>query len=83
MTRVMSLPLVPFDIINIFSLIVSSLFYSLLIRKLKRSQSSKVVRGFPEPPPMELVQQAYLEEKRLARLRELKEKQGLIIQRRK
>lgn len=46
-------------------------------RRLKRSSR------YGEPPPPELVQQKYIEEKRLAKLRELKEKQDLILQRRR
>ena len=38
---------------------------------------------YPEPPPPDRVEARYREERQLARLREVKEKQDMILQRRK
>ena len=38
---------------------------------------------YPPPPDPTMVEQTYAEERRLAKLRDIKEKQELIIQRRK
>ncbi|XP_074641989.1 leucine-rich repeat-containing protein 27-like [Tubulanus polymorphus] len=54
------------------------------IKKLSaQSKRSRNMEYFPTPPPIENVEKKVREEKRLARIRELKEKQDLILQRRR
>ena len=45
--------------------------------------SRKTIDIYPDAPGPDLIEQRYIEERRLARLKDLKEKQDLILQRRK
>ena len=76
--------LTPWVTQNVF--ISVSIFVTFIYRKKKRKKRQPreyTMSQYPEPPPPDRVEARYREERQLARLREVKEKQDLILQRRK
>ena len=69
-----------------YVLISVLIFVTFIYRKKKRKKRQPreyTMSQYPEPPPPDRVEARYREERQLARLREVKEKQDLILQRRK
>ena len=56
-----------------------TVYIILYYRKKKLTKLSH----YPEPPPPERVEKTYMEEKRLAQIQAMKEKQEMILQRRR
>ncbi len=59
------------------------ILYNSYRKRVGKKKNLDPMSRYPEPPDPERAEKKYLEEKRLARLKDLKEKQDLILQRRR